>query len=126
VVGGIVFDSALELRNMLASGVAGRPGMHAFLVTPEGRVLCATDPAYPAGAVLALERALLDAAAGEGAGAAKRIVVHAGQFTSLGLAANAHALSRSLIKANGGEVLVQELSAQQIVARVCGVGAEAV
>jgi len=286
VVGGIgiVFDSALELRNMLASGVAGRPGMHAYLVTPEGRVLCATDPAYPAGAVLALERALLDAAAGEGA--ATRIVVHAGQyciaacaraggyrefraggreqpvlsvllqslgavrssaelaalagaarvraeheqgqdyalfqvgadlmaldasavleavpfsrvkrtppgeggrigmldvdledggryfvwvfdlarllgataaaraggqvvlvrhgattvgllvddvhsvqrfdpaaFTSLGLAANAHALSRSLIKANGGEVLVQELSAQQIVARVCGVGAEAV
>jgi chemotaxis signal transduction protein len=47
-------------------------------------------------------------------------------FTSLGLAANPHALSRSLIKANGGEVLIQELRAQQIVARVCGVVAEAV
>ncbi len=40
--------------------------------------------------------------------------------TSLGLAADQHGLSAGLIKANGGEVLIQELSAARIVARVCG------
>ena len=81
VVGGIgiVFDSAVELRNMLASGVAGRPGMHAFLVSPDGRILCGTDPAYPAGAVLPLECALLDAAAHHGADT--RIIAHGGQYS---------------------------------------------
>ena len=80
VVGGIgiVFDSAVELRNMLASGVAGRAGMHAFLVSPDGRVLCGTDPAYPAGAVLPLERALLDGAAHHGADSG--IIAYAGQY----------------------------------------------
>lgn len=80
VVGGIgiVFDSAVELRNMLASGVAGRANMHAFLVSPDGKVVCGTDPAHQAGSVLPLERALLDAAAN--AGAASRIVEHDGQY----------------------------------------------
>jgi len=80
VVGGIgiVFDSAVELRNMLASGVAGRAGMHAFLVSPDGRVLCGTDTAYPAGAVLPLERALLDTASQHGADS--RIIAHGGQY----------------------------------------------
>jgi len=80
VVGGIgiVFDSAVELSNMLASGVAGRAGMQAFLVSPDGRILCGTDPAWPAGEVLPLERALLDEAATHGA--ASRIVAHGGQY----------------------------------------------
>jgi len=80
VVGGIgiVFDSAVELRNMLASGVAGRPAMHAFLVTPEGRILCGTDDAYAPGQALPLERSLFDAAAQHGA--TTRIVIHAGQY----------------------------------------------
>jgi chemotaxis signal transduction protein len=80
VVGGIgiVFDSAVELRNMLDSGVAGRADMHAFLVEPDGRILCGTDPAFAAGALLPLERALLDAAVRQGRAA--RIVVHQGQY----------------------------------------------
>lgn len=80
VVGGIgiVFDSAVELRNMLDSGVAGRAGMQAFLVSPDGRVLCGTDPAWPAGALLPLEKSLLEAAARQGA--ARRIVQHAGHY----------------------------------------------
>ena len=80
VVGGIgiVFDSAVELRNMLDSGVAGRADMQAFLVSPDGRVLCGTDPAWPAGTRLALDRSLLDAAARHGA--ARRIVEHAGHY----------------------------------------------
>lgn len=80
VVGGIgiVFDSAVELRNMLDSGVAGRADMQAFLVSPDGRVLCGTGPAWPAGSRLALDRPLLDAAARHGA--ARRIVEHAGHY----------------------------------------------
>lgn len=80
VVGGIgiVFDSAVELRNMLDSGVASRADMQAFLVSPDGRVLCGTDPAWPAGTRLALDRSLLDAAARHGA--ARRIVEHAGHY----------------------------------------------
>lgn len=80
VVGGIgiVFDSAVELRNMLDSGVAGRADMQAFLVSPDGQVLCGTDPAWPAGARLPLERSLLEAAAQQGA--ARRIVEHAGHY----------------------------------------------
>ena len=80
VVGGIgiVFDSAVELRNMLDAGVAGRAGMQAFLVGPDGRVLCGTDPAWPAGAQLPLERALLDAAARQGA--ARGIVEYGGHY----------------------------------------------
>ncbi|WP_306391589.1 chemotaxis protein CheW [Telluria beijingensis] len=80
VVGGIgiVFDSAVELRDMLDAGVAGRAGMQAFLVSPDGRVLCGTDPAWPAGAQLPLERALLDAAARQGA--ARGIVEHGGRY----------------------------------------------
>ena len=80
VVGGIgiVFDSAVELRNMLDAGVAGRADMQAFLVGPDGWVLCGTDPAWPAGAQLPLERALLDAAAQHGA--ARRIVEHGGHY----------------------------------------------
>ncbi|WP_123067978.1 chemotaxis protein CheW [Massilia aurea] len=80
VVGGIgiVFDSAVELRNMLDSGVAGRADMQAFLVSPDGRVLCGTDPDQPAGTQLALDRSLLEAAARHGA--ARRIVEHAGHY----------------------------------------------
>ena len=83
VVGGIgiVFDGAVELRNMLASGVAERAGMQAFFVTPEGRVLCGTDPAVAAGSALGLERALLDAAsAAGGSESISRIVAHDGQY----------------------------------------------
>lgn len=80
VVGGIgiVFDGAVELRNMLDAGVAGRADMHAFLVSPDGRILCGTDPQWPAGELLPLERALLDEAAQ--LGAASRIVQHGGQY----------------------------------------------
>jgi chemotaxis signal transduction protein len=80
VVGGIgiVFDSAVELRNMLDSGVGGRTDMQAFLVSPDGRVLCGTDPAWPAGTRLALDRSLLEAAARHGT--ARRIVEHAGHY----------------------------------------------
>jgi hypothetical protein len=80
VVGGIgiVFDSATELRNMLASGVAERAGMQAFFVTPEGRVLCGTDPALAPGQDLGLDRGLFDAAAS--GGSVSRIVVHGGQY----------------------------------------------
>jgi len=75
---GIVFDSAAELRNMLDSGVAGRANMHAFFVDPDGRVLCGTDPAHPAGSVLPLDRALLDTASQQGID--MRIVAHGGQY----------------------------------------------
>lgn len=80
VVGGIgiVFDGAVELRNMLASGVAERAGMHAFFVSPDGRVLCGTDPAVAPGSDLGLERAVLDAAGG--GGRVSRIVAHGGQY----------------------------------------------
>lgn len=80
VVGGIgiVFDGAVELRNMLASGVAGRAGMQAFFVTPDGRVLCGTDPDVAPGSLLGLERGLLDAAMA--GGSASRIVGHGGQY----------------------------------------------
>lgn len=81
VVGGIgiVFDGATELSNMLASGVAGRPGMHAFFCAPDGRVLCSTDPAIAAGAPLGLEPALL-ATAQEGGASVSRIVAWRGQY----------------------------------------------
>ncbi|MCC2956430.1 chemotaxis protein CheW [Massilia sp. IC2-477] len=75
---GIVFDSAVELRNMLDGGVAGRAAMHAFFVEPGGRVLSGTDAGYPAGAVLALDADLFDTAAQHGRAA--RIVVHDGQY----------------------------------------------
>ncbi|MDN4054776.1 chemotaxis protein CheW [Massilia sp. YIM B02763] len=81
VVGGIgiVFDGATELANMLASGVAGRPGMHAFFCAPDGRVLCSTDPAIGAGTPLGLEPGLLDAAMEDGA-SVSRIVTWRGQY----------------------------------------------
>ncbi|VXB04411.1 chemotaxis protein CheW [Massilia sp. 9I] len=75
---GIVFDSAVELHNMLDSSVAGRADMHAFLVGPDGRVLSSTDTRYAAGALLALDGDLLDTAAQHGRAA--RIVVHEGQY----------------------------------------------
>lgn len=80
VVGGIgiVFDSAVELRNMLDSGVAGRANMHAWLVSPDGRVLCGTDAAYPAGSILPLDREVFDTAAQLGQDV--RIVAHGGQY----------------------------------------------
>jgi chemotaxis signal transduction protein len=81
VVGGIgiVFDSRPELLNMLHSGVAARPNMHAFLVTPAGRVLSGTDPDYPPGALLDLEPGLLEAG-GSGRASTSRIAVHRGQY----------------------------------------------
>ncbi len=80
VVGGIgiVFDSAVELRNMFDAGVAGRANMHAFLVGPDGQVLSGTDPAHPAGSTLPLARDLFDAAMEHGRAA--RIVTHASQY----------------------------------------------
>lgn len=80
VVGGIgiVFDSAVELRSMLDSGVAGRAAMHAFLCSAEREVLCGTDPAYPPGTVLPLPPGLFDAAAQDGR--ASRLLEHAGQY----------------------------------------------
>ncbi len=80
VVGGIgiVFDGAVELRNMLAGGVAGRAGMQAFFCAPDGRVLCGTDADIAPGTVLELERSLFDDA-GAGAGVS-RIVAWRGQY----------------------------------------------
>ncbi|USX27643.1 chemotaxis protein CheW [Oxalobacteraceae bacterium OTU3CINTB1] len=84
VVGGIgiVFDSRPELLNMLHSGVAGRPNMHAFFITPERRILSSTDPACAPGDTLALDAGLLAAACnGEGDGASvARIMLHGGQY----------------------------------------------
>jgi chemotaxis signal transduction protein len=82
VVGGIgiVFDGAVELVNMLHAGVAGRPGMHAFFCSPDGRVLCGTDADIEAGAPLELDPALLAAAAAGGATGVSRIVVWRGQY----------------------------------------------
>jgi chemotaxis signal transduction protein len=86
VVGGIgiVFDGAVELRNMLHAGVAGRPGMHAFFCSPDGRVLCGTDDAIAPGATLEpapqLHAALLDAAAHGGQAGVSRIVAWRGQY----------------------------------------------
>ena len=76
VVGGIgiVFDAAPELLNMLHSGVAARPNMHACYVRPDGRILASTDPAWPPGAAVALAADLLDGPGGA------RIVVHGGQY----------------------------------------------
>jgi chemotaxis signal transduction protein len=81
VVGGIgvVFDSHPELLNMLHGGVAGRQNMHAFFITPECRVLAATDPACQPGDTLELDAALL-AAAHNGGGGASRITLHRGQY----------------------------------------------
>ncbi|SFV03978.1 chemotaxis protein CheW [Pseudoduganella namucuonensis] len=78
VVGGIgiVFDGEPELLNMLRGGVAGRPNLRAYFVTPAGRVLAATDPDCPPGSQLELEPGLL-AACGHGA---SRVVVHRGQY----------------------------------------------
>ena len=80
VVGGIgiVFDSAVELRNMLDAGVAGRANMRAWLASPDGQVLCGLDDAYPAGTVLPLDQDLFAAAMEHGRAA--RIVTHAGQY----------------------------------------------
>ena len=44
-------------------------------------------------------------------------------FTAIGLAGDETALAASLIKANGGALLIQELSAQRILERVCGLQA---
>jgi len=81
VVGGIgiVFDAKPELLNMLRSGVAGRPNMQAYFVTPSGRVLAGTDPAHPPGAQLDLDPGLL-AQADSGAGSVARIMQHDGQY----------------------------------------------
>lgn len=81
VVGGIgiVFDAKPELLNMLRSGVAARPNMHACFVAPDGRVLAATDPACAPGSRLALDVELFKAAGTDGA-SASRIVVHDGQY----------------------------------------------
>lgn len=75
---GIVFDSAVELVNMLDSGVAGRADMRAFLVSPDGQVLASTDPSYPAGTALALGDDLFETAAQHGRAA--RILAHDGQY----------------------------------------------
>ena len=84
VVGGIgvVFDSRPELLNMLRGGVAGRADMQAFFITPERRVLSATDPAYAPGDTLDLDASLLAAAGvGEGeGGSVSRIMLHGGQY----------------------------------------------
>ena len=86
VVGGIgvVFDSRPELLNMLRGGVAGRADMQAFFITPERRVLSATDPAYAPGDTLDLDASLLAAAgAGQGeseSGSVSRIMLHGGQY----------------------------------------------
>lgn len=77
---GIVFDGARELANMLRSGVAGRAGMQAFYCSPDGRVLCASDEAVAPGAVLALERALFDAAIEARGASVSRIVSWRGQY----------------------------------------------
>jgi chemotaxis signal transduction protein len=82
VVGGIgiVFDAEVELRNMLDGGVAGRPDMDAFYVTPEGRVLCGTDPALPPGAALPIARGMLDEAMAAGGASVSRIAAYRGQY----------------------------------------------
>lgn len=78
VVGGIgiVFDGEPELLAMLAAGVAERAKLHAYFVTPDGTVLSSTDPDYPPGAQLDIDKALLAA----GAASVSRIVLHRGQY----------------------------------------------
>ncbi|WP_343731795.1 chemotaxis protein CheW [Duganella sp.] len=82
VIGGIgcVLDAAPELRNMLHSGVAGRPRMHACFVTPQGQLLASTDPAHVPGAQLALAPALLAEAASNDGTSVTRILPHDGQY----------------------------------------------
>jgi chemotaxis signal transduction protein len=82
VVGGIgvVFDARPELVNMLHSGVAARRNMHAFFITPDGRVLASTDAQYAPGATLALHPALLAAADGPAHGSSSLIMEHDGQY----------------------------------------------
>jgi len=79
VVGGIgiVFDSRPELRNMLLSGVAGRPNMLAYFVTPSGRVLAGTNGFAP-GEQLDLDAGLL--AQAHASGSVARIMTHDGQY----------------------------------------------
>ena len=79
VVGGIgiVFDSRPELRNMLLSGVAGRPNMLAYFVTPSGRVLAGTNGFAP-GEQLDLDAGLL--AQAHACGSVARIMTHDGQY----------------------------------------------
>jgi chemotaxis signal transduction protein len=82
VVGGIgiVFDAKPELLNMLRSGVAGRPNMQAYFVTPSGRVLAGTDAARAPGDQLELDAGLLAQADVAGAGGVARIMQHDGQY----------------------------------------------
>ncbi|MHA4869312.1 chemotaxis protein CheW [Duganella sp. PWIR1] len=84
VVGGIgiVFDAEPELRNMLNSGVAGRPNLRAYFVTPDGHVLASTDDACAPGDLLQLDDGLLEqtAAAGSDAPSVTRILRHDGQY----------------------------------------------
>jgi chemotaxis signal transduction protein len=81
VVGGIgiVFDAQPELLNMLHGGVAARPSVQAYFVTPDGRVLSATDPACPPGSQLDAAAGLLAAASAQD-GSLSRIVIHRGQY----------------------------------------------
>jgi chemotaxis signal transduction protein len=86
VVGGIgiVFDAKPELLNMLLSGVAGRANMHAYFVTPEGRVLSSTDAACAPGTLLQLDASLLAEASERNGDSLARIMQHDGQYVIAG------------------------------------------
>lgn len=83
VVGGIalVFDAEREFTAMLRDGLAGKPDTSAFFVDRQGRIVASTDPARPAGSVLALAPQLLALDAGS---SASRLVEHDGEYAILG------------------------------------------
>ncbi|MDB5758394.1 MAG: chemotaxis protein CheW [Burkholderia sp.] len=85
IVGGIglVFDAAAELGAMLADGL-GQGGGQAYFIDREGRVLAGTAASRPAGAMLAIDPALLAMARGD---SSARLAVHDGEVAMLGCCA---------------------------------------
>jgi chemotaxis signal transduction protein len=85
VVGGIglVFDAAAELGAMLDDGL-GEAGGEACFIDRGGRVLASTAASRPAGAMLAIDPALLAMARGD---SGARLAVHMGEVAMLGCCA---------------------------------------
>jgi chemotaxis signal transduction protein len=83
IVGGIgvVFDSSPEFLAMLQSGIQGQHDVKAFYINRQGEVISSTDGSRPVGAVLDLDKELLDLPNGK---SASRIVIHDGQYAVLG------------------------------------------
>ena len=82
VVGGIgiVFDSTVEFSGMLEEAITTNSSYKAFYINRQGSIISSTDPAYPIGSILEIDKDLLKLPNGA---STSQVVIHDNQYALL-------------------------------------------